>query len=294
MNDLDHGALVGIDGKLPPEFVHALRAKHLSVEDILHLEKNEYEFLPEHGYLSLQNELKWHLQLVVSVENLLSVYPTTLLDDIALLDKTLMSGGRGAHASHTVHALSYRVTLKRILHALILRSLDDVSHLFHNISTHWTEEITKNDMEDVAQKLADEKGQPLSEEKKAEARNKWKEEVTQWKSSVQTWQADMDKWVSEWTQWVRAVFGNRGLSSSLPKPIVPDGLEPHDEHLEPSVHPLSIDHQDEIFLEQKLDKEHPEHPDDHEHSDDHDDHHYDRQEGEEDNFEDADRPHDEL
>lgn len=191
LNELDHGTLVGLDGSLDPFFIQALRTKHLTAEDLSHLSKVDYQFDPAQGYLSLQNELKWQLQLVVSVENLLTNYPTTLVDDLGRL-QTILLGGRGAHqsANHTVHALAYRVALKRVLHALILRSLNNIRDLFLNISTAWSEQLHKHNLEEEAEM---QQHLDLTPEQKQKLQQEWQDEQKQWTQQMGEWMTEMDK-----------------------------------------------------------------------------------------------------
>ena len=241
LNELDHGTLVGLDGRLDPFFIQALRTKHLTQEDLAHLSVNEYEFSPEHGYLSLQNELKWQLQLVVSIEGLLTAYPTTLQADVAQMHTLLHAHGRGAHGNNLLHSLAYRVSLKRVLHSLVLRQLHNINELFLNISAGWAEQLHKHNLEEEAQlKLSAE----LTAEQRSALMAEWNEDQKSWFSQMETWKADMDKWAATWQQWVQATLGSRGLLEELPHhnlhaSATPDSL---DEMLDPSIHALQLDH----------------------------------------------------
>jgi len=246
LNDLDHGTLVGLDGRLDAYFIQALRTKHLTAEDLHHLAANEYEFSPEHGYLSLQNELKWQLQMVVSLENLLATYPTTLQTDLTDLRTTLNTYGRSAHSNHTMHAVAYRVTLKRIVHALILRSLHNIHELFLNVSTNWSEQLHKHNVEEEGL-LAKHAPPSLSAEEKTKLMNEWNEEQKKWFGSMEGWKAEMDQWESNWTQWVSAIMGSTGLIEQLPPHNVDKRAtsETLDEMLDPSIHALQLEHEEE-------------------------------------------------
>lgn len=191
LNELDHGTLVGLDGVLDKFFVQALRTKHLTQEDLAHLAVNEYEFSPEHGYLSLQNELKWQLQLVVSIENLLTAYPTTLQEDIDIIRDLIAKEGRAAHGSNMIHAIAYRAALKRVLHALILRSLSNISSLFLNISTQWSEQLHKHNLEEDAELK---NHLDLTPERKKELLKEWASEQAAWFTQMEEWKVEMDKW----------------------------------------------------------------------------------------------------
>jgi hypothetical protein len=244
LNDLDHGTLIGLDGRLDQFFIQALRTKHLTAEDLAHLAGTEYEFSPENGYLSLQNELKWQLQLVVSIENLLTAYPTTLAADLEHIRTMLYTQGRAAHGSNVLHALAYRVSLKRVLHSLILRSLQNINDLFLNISTQWSETLHQHNLEEEAELR---QHLDLTPEAKAKLMAEWTGEQATWFQAMEEWKADMDKWQATWHQWVQTVMGSRGLIDQLPSHNLHQQVTPEtlDEMLDPSIHALQLEHEEE-------------------------------------------------
>ena len=248
LNELDHGTLIGIDGRLDPFFVQALRTKHLTAEDLAHLAATEYEFSPENGYLSLQNELKWQLQLVVSIENLLTAYPTTLAEDLQQIRSMLYSQGAYAHTSNMLHSLAYRSNLKRILHSLILRTLENVNHLFLNISTSWADTLHKHNLEEEAElKLH----LDLTPEQKSQLMQEWTAEQATWFQQMQDWKVEMDKWEATWNQWVQIVMGSRGLIEQVPHHDLHHQITPEtvDELLDPGIHVLQLEHEEEVTVE---------------------------------------------
>jgi hypothetical protein len=258
LNELDHGTLIGLDGKLDPYFIQALRTKHLTAEDLAHLAGTEYEFSPEHGYLSLQNELKWQLQLVVSIENLLTAYPTTLAADTERIRMILAQQGQFAHTSNGLHALAYRITLKRILHSLILRSLQNIHELFLNISTSWSETLHKHNLEEEAEMK---QHLDLTADAKAKLLAEWNVEQSKWFTSMEEWKGEMDKWESAWHQWVQTALGSRGLIADLPGHNLHHHSTPEtlDEMLDPGIHALQLEHrEDEVLVDIEEGTEHPE------------------------------------
>jgi hypothetical protein len=136
-NSLDTSALVNTTGELPPLFLQALRTKHLSDMDLRVLERFKYDFHPRNGFFSLQNELKVHLLLVSSLEDLLKTYPTTLRQDQSLGQSLLQAASYRPAEQNMHHVHAYHAGIKRVVHFIILRSLATIQALFSKLADRW-------------------------------------------------------------------------------------------------------------------------------------------------------------
>jgi len=188
LNNLPPRARIGADGMLPEDFVHSLRCKQLSEEDVRHLSRWQYEFLPSNGFFSVQNELKVYTELTSSVEALLQAYPTTLRDDLDLLERLM----RDPLDRTMRYVVSYRLSIKRILHALVLRSLSAIDRLFSDVVRRWDE-------------LPVPSGSQASEQA----------EFTDWKQSRSEWNRRIEEWRQLWNRWVLQLYGV-GFRKDLP------------------------------------------------------------------------------
>ena len=168
-------AVIRLDGKVPASFLQALRAKELGPQDVEMLARMDYSFKPEMGFFSLHNELRTHVQLLSSVEQIMGVYPTTLKEDLSFLREA-------TPLSHTHTALSYRIAMKRVLHTIMIRCFDRLRNVFSDLSSRWNGEVDKVDKDALtAEQIA---------------------ELKSWEAEFSEWQASNTEYDNEWKTWV--------------------------------------------------------------------------------------------
>jgi hypothetical protein len=122
------------------------------------LERFNFSFDVKNGFFSLQNEMRTHVQLLASLEILLSQFPTTLVDDLKLLNSgaLLVSGllvpfPRLSRALHSLYPpqgpelppVAYRIAVKRVIHTTILRSFAQLERVFTELSRRWEGDVEK-------------------------------------------------------------------------------------------------------------------------------------------------------
>jgi len=189
LNGLPEKARIGADGVLPEEFLHSLRCKQLSDEDVRHLSQWKYKFLPANGFFSVQNELKVHTELTSSVEALLQAYPTRVRQDLDLLENLV----HDPLYRNLRYVVSYRLSIKRILHALVLRSLSAIDRLFGDVVRRW-----------------DDLPLPSGPQAPEQA------EMTEWKQSLSEWNRRIEEWRQLWNRWVLQLYGGASSVKDLP------------------------------------------------------------------------------
>ena len=234
--------------------MQALRAKHLAARDLDRLEQLKLAFRSEHGYFSLQNELRVHLQLAASLEDLLVSYSSKLKDDKALwqtelnrflsLAKLGAVGGLAPSALRSsayspssaflsppnyLASIAYRQALKRVLHSLVLSSLGSVRELFASLSDRWHAEFDQQwgdmlalEKEEAAEKAAAAAaGTPapapaVDAEGKADDAAAWHERLSKWKNDLAEWRREAVAWEDKWNKWQAWVGGD---DITVPAPV---------------------------------------------------------------------------
>lgn len=189
-NGLATSTVVRLDAAVDPLFMHALRAKELFDADIRGLARLDYAFSPEVGYFSLQNELRVHVQLLGSVEGILSGYPTTLREDMALL----AAGGAGLSPA-AAQAVAFRVAVKRVLHATMLSSFDRLRAVFDGLVGRWGEDVGRFERGERRPAAAAAAASPATPEDEAR-------EIAEWRAGMDEWRKECGKWSGQWREWV--------------------------------------------------------------------------------------------
>eukprot|EP01006_Ploeotia_vitrea_P043349 TRINITY_DN66720_c7_g1_i2.p2 TRINITY_DN66720_c7_g1~~TRINITY_DN66720_c7_g1_i2.p2 ORF type:complete len:314 (+),score=163.29 TRINITY_DN66720_c7_g1_i2:1050-1991(+) len=223
-NQLETEATIRMNGVIPPGFLQALRAKELTAQDFRHLAQFEYRFKPENGYFSLQNELRVHLQLLGSIETLLT-HPTTLQQDVAKLvpqpDKQQEQEQEQTQhvvdkASDEYQILAYRVALKRVLHVIILRSFQLVRDLFMDLSKRWHSDIQalETKLEEATVGSTSPDAAEATKDAKfdnAEQVAELRKQLVTWRDNMATWSKEMGEWDERWQAWVAEAVEPRWL-----------------------------------------------------------------------------------
>ena len=128
--DLHTKTHVSLTGNPSPEFIAAMRVK---MRD--QTKSNEKEMNP-YRPIDANSEFEVYQSLLLNVEQLLQMYPTSLKDDLETL--------RQQPSSRVFQAIVLRVEVKRILHATILQCLRGIERSFR-ILEDTTREDDKED-----------------------------------------------------------------------------------------------------------------------------------------------------
>jgi Rubisco LSMT substrate-binding len=248
VNELQDRAIIRLKVDFPASFWQSLRVKELNQEDMKHLAVFKYEFKPENGYFSLQNELRVNIRVLSSIESLLDQYDTTLIQDLELLGN-LTDGSRNLQHLPSLNAILYRVSIKRVLHAIILKSFINLKTVFSDLADKWTKDATeyKKRVEiEISKQVARDKltasttsaadpsvqsdspacnaegecreGSALRTSKshgligQREADKELKD-LESWLQEIGQWRSDVKKYETQWLEWVAAAVEPQWLSS---------------------------------------------------------------------------------
>ena len=117
--DLHTKTHVSLTGNPSPEFIAAMRIKMRDSKK--KHDKNEENINP-YRPIDANSEFEVYQSLLLNVEQLLQMYPTSLKDDLEML--------RQQPTSRVAQAIVLRVEVKRILHATILQCLRGIERSF--------------------------------------------------------------------------------------------------------------------------------------------------------------------
>ena len=228
LNNLSFHTYLSLSGILPPSFIQSIRVKHLTSTDLHYLSTLNYQFLPDKGYFSLGNEMKVRLEVIINMETLLNQYETGLKEDIDEMKKEIekvkkdeeererereregdginnkqqqidlvKKGGK----ENLVSILGYRVCLKRLIHSVILRSLNELERLFTMMSNNWERQYQERKARRETQEIKDEEDDEDADFDGAET----------WFQELLKWQGEMEQWRFQYENWVKDSMGNDHL-----------------------------------------------------------------------------------
>jgi len=193
LNNLQRTALIKLDGQFNESFIQALRCVHLRREDLWLLSKRGYEFLPENGFISLNNELAVYLELFNNILVLAMKYRTGFKTDVELYQQLVNSSVNANQISIVAH----RLNTKRALHIALLRVCHRLAHIC-NLFDEMNQNLVKKNMLTIS-----------DHQDKKQIDQKYQE----WLQSINQWKKAINDYIETWTNWVTEVVGpdNLGL-----------------------------------------------------------------------------------
>jgi len=187
---------VSLTGNPSPEFVAVMRIKMRDRSTKQKTSSEEKEKINPYHPIDANSEFEVYQSLLLNVEQLLQMYPTSLKDDLKMLhdkDKTKVLSPR------VTQAIVLRIEVKRILHATILQCLRGIESSFRIL------EDTTRSQDDKDTKLTEmwmhwDKGM-----------KRWNETWNEWNNAIdRVWFLDQEEDETKMTarQYIESAFGD--------------------------------------------------------------------------------------